>query len=64
MSSATVRGPYPSVYTSFDPPWFSLDTTFKPYFFKNYFLQISFKLVIFGNLKFSQILKVDSMMGE
>ncbi len=29
MSSATVRGPYPSVNTIFDPPYFSLDTTFK-----------------------------------
>jgi hypothetical protein len=29
MSSTTVRGNYPSVNTSFDPPYFSPDTTFK-----------------------------------
>jgi hypothetical protein len=29
LSSAMVRGPYPSVNTSFDPPWILLDTTFK-----------------------------------
>jgi hypothetical protein len=28
MPSALVRGPYPSVNTSFDPPYFLLDTTF------------------------------------
>ncbi len=32
LSSATVRGPNPSVNNSFDPPQFLLDTTFKYYF--------------------------------
>jgi hypothetical protein len=29
MPSATVRGPYASINTIFDPPKFLLDTTFK-----------------------------------
>jgi hypothetical protein len=29
MPSATVQGPYASINTIFDPPKFSLDTTFK-----------------------------------
>ncbi len=32
MPSATVWGPYDSINTIFDPPQFSLDTTFKPLF--------------------------------
>ncbi len=29
LSSATVRGPYPSINTSFNQPYFLPDTTFK-----------------------------------
>ncbi len=62
MPSATVRGPYASINTIFDPPQFLLDTTFKCPFFSNIYFLIIYTSAYIG--QYNNCLKPVGIQGH